>query len=174
MNWGCGRSSVYGWINCDRAYHDGVDILSDALHGLPLSSDSLDYIVTVHALSEIPFHAMTQVLSEMRRVLKPSGVIRIAAPDLLKGVEAYRRGDREYFKVPDEDAKSLGGKLVVQLMWYSFVRMLFTFDSLEEQLQKAGFRNVRECPYQQTGSRFPEITSLDNREAETLFVEAEK
>jgi len=37
------------------------------------------------------------VLAELRRVLKPGGVLRLVLPDLLKGVDAYRRGDRDYF-----------------------------------------------------------------------------
>ena len=43
--------------------------------------------------------------SELRRVLKPGGVLRLALPDLDKGIDAYRGGDEDYFLVPDEDAK---------------------------------------------------------------------
>ena len=60
------------------------------------------------------------VLTELRRVLKPGGVLRLCLPDLIKGVEAYERGDRDYFLIPDEDARSLGAKLVTQLIWYGY------------------------------------------------------
>jgi hypothetical protein len=52
--------------------------------------------------------------------------------------------------------------------------MLFTADFIEELLRKAGFREVVQCRYHETSSRFAEIIQLDNREAESLFVEATK
>ncbi len=87
---------------------------------------------------------------------------------------AYERGDRDYFLVPDEDVKSLGAKLIVQLIWYGYSRTLFTAEFIEEMLYKAGFARVDHCEYQRTQSQFPEITELDNREKESLFVEATK
>jgi hypothetical protein len=101
-------------------------------------------------------------------------VLRLVLPDLLKGVRAYERGDRDYFLVPDEDGKQLGAKLVVQLLWYGYSRTVFTPDFIEEQLLSAGFAGVVHGDYRQTASEFPEIISLDNRESESLFVEAFK
>ena len=45
---------------------------------------------------------------------------------------------------------------------------------IEELLFKSGFSRVDRCAFQQTASAFPEITELDNRERESLFVEAVK
>ena len=50
----------------------------------------------------------------------------------------------------------------------------FNHDFVEEQLLKAGFREVHRCAYMRTASRYPEIVSLDNRESESLYVEAVK
>ena len=113
-------------------------------------------------------------LQELRRVLKPGGVLRLVLPDLERGIRAFLAGDRDYFAVPDEDARSLGGKLAVQLTWYGYSRSLFTYDFVEELLSKAGFVKAIRCSYRQTASRFREIVDLDNRERESLFVEAEK
>jgi hypothetical protein len=49
---------------------------------------------------------------------------------------------------------------------------LFTADYIEELLVRAGFQDVVECHYRWTSSRFPEIVELDNRERESLYVEA--
>ena len=98
----------------------------------------------------------------------------MALPDLLNGVRAYDRQDRDYFLVPDEDAQSMGAKLITQIIWYGYSRTLFVPEFIEELLIKAGFRQVTHCHYQQTASSFPEIVTLDNREKESLFVEAVK
>lgn len=174
LNWGCGNHTLPGWINSDNKVAPDINLSCDIRNGLPLESGSIDYIVSVHALPEVPYDGLVPVLTELRRVLKPGGVLRLALPDLLKGIRAYERGDRDYFLVPDEDAKSLGAKLVTQLIWYGYSRTPFTFDFIREMLEKAGYVDVVECRFRETKSSHAEIIDLDNREPETLFVEAVK
>jgi hypothetical protein len=107
-------------------------------------------------------------------VLKPGASLRLGLPDLDKGIDAYRANDPDYFLVPDEDARTIGGKLIVQLIWYGHSRTLFTHDFIEEQLRKANFSEVVHCSFKQTASAFPEIVELDDRERESLFVEGIK
>ena len=174
LNWGCGSWGEPGWINSDIKEGPGVDISCDIRNGLPLESDSIDYVVSIHALPEAPYPDLISILQELRRVLKPNGVLRLSLPDLEKGIEAYLRQDRDYFLIPDEEVTSIGGKLIVQLIWYGYSRTLFTYDFIEEMLLKAEFKNVSRCSYKQTTSRFMDILELDNRERESLFVEAIK
>ena len=174
LQWGCGNWTPVGWINSDIKEGPGIDLVGDIRQGLPLDGDSIDYAVSIHALPEIHFNDQVKVLQELRRVLKPGGVLRLALPDLLKGVRAYDRQDRDYFLVPDEDAQSMGAKLITQIIWYGYSRTLFVPEFIEELLIKAGFSQVTHCHYQQTASSFPEIVTLDNREKESLFVEAVK
>jgi predicted SAM-dependent methyltransferase len=174
LNWGCGEWAHAGWINSDIKEDAGVDVVADIRDGLPIESDSLDYAVSIHSLPEIPFTELIPALVELRRVLKPGGVLRLALPDLDKGIEAYHRNDSGYFKVPDEDAKSVGAKFVTQMIWYGYSRSLFTHEFIQELLEKAGFSRVDHCSYMHTASPYPEIVDLDNREHESLFVEAVK
>jgi SAM-dependent methyltransferase len=172
LHWGCGSWTPPGWINSDIKDGPGIDISCDIRNGLPLEDASIDYAVSIHALPEMPYNDLVPALQELRRVLKPGGVLRLALPDLLKGVQAYHKGNRDYFLIPDEDAKSLGAKLVLQLIWYGYSRTMFTPEFIEEMLQKAGFSHINHCAFKETHSPFPDIVSLDNRENESLFVEA--
>jgi len=174
MNWGCGNDVRSGWINADLKDLPGVDVVGDIRVGLPLDDDVLDYIVSIHALPMISYPDLVPVLQELKRVLKPGGVLRLALPDVDKGIDAYRRGDLSHFFVPHEDVSSLGGKFVVHMLWYGYSVTLFTRDFIEELLAKAGYRDIRHCVYQETATELDGIIELDNREGESLFVEATK
>lgn len=174
LQWGCGSSAAPGWINSDRRAGHDIDISCDITEGLPLNDESIDYIVSVHALQEVSYPDLIPVLRELRRVLKANGVLRLVLPDLDKGIQAYRRADRDYFPIPDEEIKSIGGKLIVHILWYGHSRTLFTYDFIEEILLRAGFSGVKQCDYKKTASNYGEIVELDNREEESLFVEALK
>ena len=174
LNWGCGNDAPADWFNADARNLPGVNFVGDIRQGLPLADSSIAYAVSIHALQEIPLGEIVPVLAELRRVLKPGGVLRLCLPDLDKGIAAYQRGDRNYFLVPDEDARTLGGKFVTQMLWYSYSRVMFTHDFIEELLLKAGFVQVNHCPFKETKSHWPDITQFDNREHESLFVEAVK
>ena len=174
MNWGCGSHPAPGWINSDRKNEPGIDISCDIRNGLPLPSDSIGYITSIHALEEVPYPEIVPVLQELRRVLEPNGILRLSLPDLDKGIQAYQQNDRDYFLIPDDDVRSIGGKLIVQLIWYGYSRTLFTYDFIEELLFKAGFRHVQRCLYKESKSQYPDIVELDDRPRESLFVEATK
>jgi hypothetical protein len=47
-------------------------------------------------------------------------------------------------------------------------------DFVEELLQRAGFAQVSRCQYGRTDGPWPDIVELDNRERESLFMEAVK
>jgi predicted SAM-dependent methyltransferase len=174
LNWGCGEFPGPGWINSDVKELPGIDISCDIRDGLPLDDESLDYAVSIHALPEIPYPDLVPALRELRRVLKPGGVLRLVLPDLDRGIRAYLNEDEDYFLIPDEDAQTIGAKFIVQMVWYGYSRSLFTYDFTDEILRKAGFSEMARCEYRKTASRFPEIVELDSREKESLFVEATK
>jgi SAM-dependent methyltransferase len=174
LNWGCGPVIAPGWLNVDRITRPGVDIAGDIRNGLQVLDDSMDYAVAMHALQDLPYLDVVPALVELRRVLKPCGVLRVGVPDLERSIEAWRRGEASYFYIPDDEVASLGGKLIVQATWYGSVRTPFTWDFFHELAQKAGFASVRRCGFQQTHTAWPEIVALDNRPRETLYAEALK
>ncbi|MDX1948600.1 MAG: methyltransferase domain-containing protein [Pirellulaceae bacterium] len=174
LHLGCGPITPLGWINCDIQPGPGVDLVADVRAGLPLPSDSLDCIVGIHVLPEIPFCDQLKTLSELRRLLRPGGVLRLGLPDMDLAIQAYRTGDVDYFLIGDEVTQSLAGKMIVQLTWYGRSRCMFTWDFTRELLTRAGFGKVTRCAYQQSSYGDPLLTQLDDRPLESLFVEAVK
>jgi SAM-dependent methyltransferase len=174
LNWGCGPRPVRDWINSDRLSTPGIDHAGDICNGLPFVDDALDYAVAIHALQDLPYLEIVPALKELRRVLRGGGVLRLALPDLDRALAAYARGDRDYFYIPDDEVTTLGGKLIVQITWYGSVRTPFTWEFARELLLAAGFARVVRCSFGQTASPHPGIVELDNRERESLFVEAVK
>jgi predicted SAM-dependent methyltransferase len=174
LHFGCGGFPAPGWINTNLTPGPGVDISTDIRQGLPLEQDSIRHITSMHALCELDYLDVLPALRELRRVLEPGGILRLGLPDLDRGIQAYLRGDRQYFNVPDEDALAISGKLAVQVTWYGTNRMMFTHEFIEELLERAEFRGVTRCDFRQTASGLPEIVELDNRPKESLFVEAQK
>jgi SAM-dependent methyltransferase len=174
LNWGCGPNAIEGWLNSDRHAASGIDIVGDILHGLPIESSSIDYIVAVHVLQDLTWGDIPPALREVLRILKPGGYFRLAVPDIDRAIDAYRRGDAQYFHVPNCDAQSVGAKFITQIIWYGSVRTPCTFDFVHESLESSGFVSVLRCRFGETASPHAEITALDNRERESLFVEAQR
>ena len=174
LHWGCGERPRPGWINSDRIQRPGVDLAGDILQGLPLRSDSIAYIVSIHALQEIPYLELDGAVRELRRVLEPGGVLRLGLPDLARAINAYVGNDSAYFYITDGESATLGGKFAIQLTWYGSSRIMFDWPYIHEVLTRGGFREVRRCALGETASRYPEIVELDDRPRETLFVEAVK
>ena len=172
LNWGCGAVTPAGWINSDRKARPGVSLCCDIRAGLALRDASLDYVVSIHALQDLPHREVLPALGELRRVLRPGGVLRLGLPDLDRAIAAYQAGNRRYFLIPDDEVRSLGGKLAVQMLWYGALRSMYTTEFTEELCQRAGFTGIARCEFRRTASRYPEIVELDNRPEESLFVEA--
>jgi len=172
LNWGCGPFTRPGWINADLRWYEGMDLCGDIRDGLALADRSLDCAVAIHALQDLAWPDIPIALAELHRVIRPGGVLRLGLPDLDRAIDAYLRGDAGYFHVPDRDAVSLGAKLVTQIIWYGSVRTPMTFGFVRESLERSGFREVKRHAFGQTGSGMTDICVLDNRERESMFVEA--
>jgi SAM-dependent methyltransferase len=172
LNIGCGRFPGSGWLNLDRKWRPAVDVVADLRRGLPFVDSTFACAAAIHVMQDIPHPEIVPVLREIARILQRGGVLRLALPDLDKAIDAYLRRDTGYFLVPDDQWRSPGAKLVTQIVWFGESRTPFTVEFAEEALSKAGFRSIERCSFGITRSGDPLLAALDNREHESLFLEA--
>src|SRR5918994_2691666 len=79
---GAGDDALAGWLNTD--IDPGADdvFFLDATKPFPFNDNTFDYVYSEHMIEHISRRDASFMLNECRRVLKPSGIIRIATPDL--------------------------------------------------------------------------------------------
>jgi predicted SAM-dependent methyltransferase len=112
LNWGCGPNPPPGWINSDKLAGPGIQISRDIREGLPLEDDSIQYVVSIHALQDLPYLEVVPALVELRRVLEPGGVLRLSLPDLDRAIDAFVHNRPGYFYIKDDEIDTLSGKII--------------------------------------------------------------
>ena len=199
VNLGCGLAVAKGWINIDgslnalvasmpcrfqkfmyrltgaRQYYTEKEycrLLSEHLFihhdletGIPLNDGVANYIYSSHFFEHLYRKDAINLFKECHRVLKNGGILRISVPDLEYAISLYEVGRKDemlqnYFFVEDEDNH------------YSRHKYMYDFEMINLLLSEIGFRNITRCKYQ--SGRVPDVSILDNRPEESLFVEAYK
>ena len=200
LNLGCGLSIAPGWINIDNSPNARLArypwlrwtlwklrVLSDQLHSvnwsdsiqnldlkkkLPYNDSSVDFVYTSHFLEHLALKDSQRLMSEIFRVLKPGGIVRIVIPDLALGARQYVAA----IEANPDDANAANEFVD----WLQLNRPgirdphLWMYDapSLTAMLSKIGFARVAVCEYRR--GRVPDCEILDNRPDDSLHVEAEK
>ena len=79
--------------------NENADIIVDiAEEILPFNSESIDAVYCSHLLEHIDLHRLTFVFSEMYRVLRKEGIIRIVVPDWDIAIRAYNENNYNFLK----------------------------------------------------------------------------
>ena len=84
----------------------GFRIAGDA-SAMDLPDQSCDIVFCSHVFEHIPHIRLPMVLSEVNRILKVGGILRILTPDLKKIALAYARADEAFFQKAKEEDSSL-------------------------------------------------------------------
>jgi predicted SAM-dependent methyltransferase len=197
INLGCGLAVAPGWINVDaslnaliggaprwmlsifynfsganryyslsqycRLLREHTFIFHDVSRSFPFHPQSVDVIYSSHFFEHLFKNDAERLMRDAFASLKPGGIMRIAVPDLDYAIKLYQAGHKQrmledYFFVEDRSS------------YLARHKFMYDFELLQSALRKAGFENIRRCSYQQGDT--PDITILDNRPEETLFVEA--
>jgi ubiquinone/menaquinone biosynthesis C-methylase UbiE len=173
LNFGSAFDIHEGWVNLDKDDH-GQDVIADVLEGLPFEDDYFDGVVANHVLHMFTWDELIDALTELARVLRSGGVLRVIDIDPIKAFHAYESGHASVLVIPDEVEPSIDGKFCKYLTWYGTRRNICTADFMCDILRRAGFVRTSVQSYGNTGSTISGIPDLDSRKDESYFVEATK
>ena len=94
INLGAGIGwSLEGWSGIDAV--EGV--ILDENTRFDIADNSMEYAFTDHFLEHVNDNVVSQLFSEVARVLKQNGVFRIVVPDFPKMFERFKSRDEAYF-----------------------------------------------------------------------------
>ena len=160
-----GANRYYSEQEYCRLIGNHIFVHHDLSYGIPLNDNTVDFVYSSHFLEHLFLKDAQSLLKESWRVLKPGGVVRVSVPDLAYAVKIYNLGQKRemlenYFFVNDDNS------------YYARHKYMYDFSLLSEELEKAGFKNISQSSFQQGST--PDLKILDNREEESLFVEAVK
>lgn len=160
LNLGCHATMFHrGWVNVDHrdarqfAGQNGyVFRMHDVREGLPFPTEGVDLIYHANLLDTLTYAEGQELLNECRRVLKPTGVMRLAVPDVASFMDAYVGSGGGGaclggLTVDDLDEVSeavASSKTMLQKMFTCMggKAALYDHDTLVEPLRAAGFRSV--------------------------------
>lgn len=111
-----------GWSILDHKLKESKDfeIAGDA-ENIDLEDESCDIIFISHVFEHIPHIRLPIILSEINRVLKKDGILRILTPDLRKIATAYVNNDGDFFKKAKLEDESIRTDLGYGGMFMNFV-----------------------------------------------------
>lgn len=79
LNLGSGLRLEEGYINVDKIYSPGIDVVQDLeSYPFPFDDNSVDEILCRHLICHL--NDLTKFLDELHRILKPKGKVKIYAP----------------------------------------------------------------------------------------------
>ena len=201
VNLGCGTTVAPGWINIDISWNIWlsrtiflkwilykIGLLSESAYeakwppgiirhdvrkGLPFEDNSVDYIYTSHFLEHVNKDEAIKIIMECHRILRPLGWIRIVAPDLKLLANKYIKNELKI-----EDLLGYLGMRRSERKLFNFLyskdhhKWIYDFQSLAHLLKTCGFEIIVRRNFRR--GKCLDIDILNNREENSLYVEAQK
>ncbi|GAA1258928.1 hypothetical protein GCM10009665_56340 [Kitasatospora nipponensis] len=155
----------------------------DISRPLPFADRSVDWVYAEHLIEHIALPVAVGWLTEVRRILRPGGLLRLTTPDLARYLEGYLDERDSFFKrhrrrlrmmrvgppMPERKAFMLN-----QIFYHYGHRWIYDEAELRHVLGRAGFaaESIERRAFQQ-GAR-ADIADLDTvfRSDETIYLEA--
>lgn len=150
---------------------------ADATRWIPCRDGSADVVYSAHMIEHLDRGEARRFLREVRRVLRPGGIVRLAAPDLaLLAARYLSTGDADEFVEQTYLAQARPAGLVSRAR-YAVIgprHHLWMYDggSLCELLRSEGFAGAAVLPPGETTIADPGGLDLKERADESVYAEA--
>jgi predicted SAM-dependent methyltransferase len=152
---------------------------ANVVRRIPCPDSSAEAVYSSHMIEHLDRREAQAFLAEVRRVLMPGGVVRLAAPDLARLVHGYvTDGNANEFIVATHMAQPRPAGLLqrLSLALTGPRHHLWMYDgrSLSSLLLCAGFEDVCVIPPGTTKISDPGQLDLEERAAESVYVEGQR
>ena len=203
LHYGCGHHFAAAALNLDRRrytapsgartgpdtlYRTGPGALflqHDARDPLPIDDAVVSYVHSEHVLEHLSIKAARPWLAELRRVLRPGGVLRLTTPDLARYVRGYLDPEQAFYRRHSETLREeritlpepmRPAWMLNQIFRFWEHRWIYDLDELRCLGVAAGFEPEAITRVAYRDGRDPRAWSLDQprRQAESLYVELVK
>ena len=178
LNVGCGTDYKKGWINIDNNSDNNIkklDVNWDLRNPLPIDDNSVDFIFNEHFVEHLSPDEARIALTDLMRVLKPGGTMRVAMPDLASVVN-------DYLNVPlDKDPvikefnmdfiQTKAEWMNMSFRWWGH-QWLYDWEELVRRFHEIGYDDVKRCKLRQ--SKHVELKGLEIRDGSILIAEVKK
>ena len=156
---------------------DGGVRFANAAVRIPCPAGSAAAVYSSHMIEHLDRAEARAFLTEVRRVLQPGGVVRIAAPDLSRLVSDYvASGDADGFVAGSHMGLDRPSGLRGWLTWVvtgpRHHLWMYDGESLTRLLRETGFADATVVPPGSTCIADPGLLDLREREAESVYAEA--
>ena len=138
LNIGCGEKTSPEFINIDARPLAHIHIVTDNIMSLEnFSDETVDLIYMSHVLEHVKRNDLKNVLTEMKRVLRKNGVLRLSVPDFDRLTDVYNASGKDITAISQQ---LMGGQDNEYNIHYS----VFNRQYLTKLLKKIGFQEVVE------------------------------
>lgn len=147
LHLGAGPVRLPGWLNSDLV---SGEVYLDVGRRLPFGDGTFAYAFGEHVIEHLAEQRGETALSELRRVLRPGGVLRLTTPDLRKIIAIYEDrnpviGRDAYARFLDEQTGKRHERACQILNDYLRLwghRYVYDEEDLRARLERAGFERV--------------------------------
>lgn len=144
---------------------------------IPHDTGSVDAIYSSHMIEHLDRNEVQAFLVECRRILKPGGILRLGVPDLRHVVQIYLELDDadgfvRHLLFDLDKPRGLRQRLNRLITGGRGHHWMYDRRSLAELVERAGFVDVQAVDESTTRIPDPGALVLDEREGDTISVEA--
>ena len=136
---GCGDDYIEGMVNVDGNWRRRSDLWLDLRNKLPFADKSVAVLYCSHTIEHLYPEQSMALLKEMRRILSPCGIIRIAVPSF---EHAMRIVAGDMTSAWPREFESSDSQAINYLFCDGQHRYAFCFATLERFAKEAGFPTV--------------------------------